>query len=240
VHSFDPNIASITGVPEAILFQHIRNKVKRAISQDKNIIDGKGWYFGSTSTLNVIFPYLHRVTIYRSLKNLENRGFIKIGNHNEKSYDKTMWFTIEDWYYPDQTSKQPKNLEGFEEWWNLYGKKRNRRLCEKLWSRIHIDATDTIIAHTKYYITDSPDPKYRKDPERYLKYKLWEDEGWKDIIEDFSNHPLSDAIQFVRAYAEKNGWEIRRQAIETESILFSDGGQFYQFDYSDRKLKKVA
>lgn len=66
--------------------------------------------------------------------------------------------------------------EDFNEWWNLYDKKTSKKETISYWKR-HItkDDYDKIISHTKNYIIDRP-KVYRKDPIRYLKHRIFEDE----------------------------------------------------------------
>ena len=64
----------------------------------------------------------------------------------------------------------------FETFWTLYDKKRNRAKCITLWAKVSPDTYDIIFDHVKKYVASTPDVSYRKDPERYIKYKCWEDE----------------------------------------------------------------
>lgn len=64
----------------------------------------------------------------------------------------------------------------FETFWNLYDKKRGRSKCENLWKKINPELHDTIFKHIEQYKKVQPDKLFRKDPERYLKYKCWNDE----------------------------------------------------------------
>lgn len=66
--------------------------------------------------------------------------------------------------------------ESFEKFWNLYDKKRGKPVCINLWKKIKPELYDTIYQHIQEYKKVQPDKLFRKDPERYLKYKCWNDE----------------------------------------------------------------
>jgi hypothetical protein len=67
------------------------------------------------------------------------------------------------------------DLELFEEFWEGYGKKVGRKETLARWKGMtqvqREAATDGVAA----YVAASPDPKYRKDPVRYLKGEHWND-----------------------------------------------------------------
>lgn len=75
----------------------------------------------------------------------------------------------------------------FEEWWNLYDKKSGKVNAIKQWDKLNPDNNllSTIMKHTKSYVL-SREKVYRKDPERYLKDRIFEDEI---INKSFNNVP---------------------------------------------------
>lgn len=64
----------------------------------------------------------------------------------------------------------------FEEFWNLYDKKRNRTECEKLWRRLSDEAKAQIMVHAAEYVAATTEKIYRRDPYNYLSQRGWEDE----------------------------------------------------------------
>lgn len=62
----------------------------------------------------------------------------------------------------------------FENFWDKYDKKIGRPACELLWEKINQGAREKIMKHLDLYVLT--EKQYRKDPERYLKKKAWEDE----------------------------------------------------------------
>jgi hypothetical protein len=66
--------------------------------------------------------------------------------------------------------------ESFKKFWDLYDKKRNRKVTENLWKKVNPELHDFIYKHIEQYKKVQPEKLYRKDPERYLKYECWNDE----------------------------------------------------------------
>ena len=70
--------------------------------------------------------------------------------------------------------------DGFELFWNSYGKKKGKPNAIREWLKLNLDgdmiAIQTIVNKAKDQALAIPDPKFRKDPERWLKGHHWEDE----------------------------------------------------------------
>lgn len=77
-----------------------------------------------------------------------------------------------------QTNNDKKILNGFDEFWSIYDKKVSRAKAEKEWLKIGVDddLLQTIILAARNYVKSKPDKQFRKDPERWLKNRCWEDE----------------------------------------------------------------
>jgi len=69
-----------------------------------------------------------------------------------------------------------KDTKGFGEWYNLYDKKTTKKQAINYWYK-NITKKDIpkIMEHTRQYIKDR-DKVYRKDPIRYLRDRVFEDE----------------------------------------------------------------
>ncbi len=85
----------------------------------------------------------------------------------------------------DKDKEQDKDKDGFELFWNKYGKKIGKPKTEKEWSKISSADKELIMKNLDAYC--QREVKFRKDPERYLKHKTWEDQ-----IVDNSNSNLPD------------------------------------------------
>ena len=64
----------------------------------------------------------------------------------------------------------------FDEFWDLYDKKVGKPNAIKLFEKTTEKERELIKAYIPKYKLSKPDVKYRKDPERFLKYRVWEDE----------------------------------------------------------------
>ena len=76
----------------------------------------------------------------------------------------------------------------FDDFWNLYDKKRgDKDKIEKKWQSLKDSEREAIMKHLPLYKKSQPNKKYRKDPATYLNNKSWNDE----IIFDDGSQPVS-------------------------------------------------
>lgn len=66
----------------------------------------------------------------------------------------------------------------FEDWWDLYGKKVDRKKCGVKWNRLSAADRQIAMDHTAVYVTTGrgKDKHYRRDPIKYLNNENWNDE----------------------------------------------------------------
>ena len=64
----------------------------------------------------------------------------------------------------------------FEEFWELYGKKVGKDKAKSKWLKLKESDKDACLLAIPNYKIARPDSQYRKDPERYLMHRVWEDE----------------------------------------------------------------
>ncbi len=64
----------------------------------------------------------------------------------------------------------------FEDFWNLYDKKRGKADTEKKYNKLSPFEKGRIFSSLRAYVASTPDPQYRKDPETYLNGKHWNDQ----------------------------------------------------------------
>ena len=100
-----------------------------------------------------------------------------------------------------KTTYRPAPTLEFENWYNLYDKKTTKKEAIAYWKR-HITKEDyvKIMAHTKQYIIDRP-KVYRKDPIRYLKNRVFEDE----IISTEKKIDLDESYPFDKSGSARLG-----------------------------------
>ena len=85
----------------------------------------------------------------------------------------------------------------FVEFWDAYGKKVGKPEALKEWNKISPsdDEAKEIISAANSLRLSRPDPIYRKDPERWLKKRGWEDE--LPTVQSVTSDPLTEI--FARA-----------------------------------------
>ena len=67
-------------------------------------------------------------------------------------------------------------LKEFNQFWESYGLKTGKKICEQKWKRLKLDDIKLILAHVPRYVMSTPDIKYRKHPKTYLHGECWNDE----------------------------------------------------------------
>lgn len=93
-HSFNTDIAEEAGIIPAILLENIAHWIRRNKANKENFFDSDFWTFSSVAAWSELFPYMTKDQIRRGLEKLESLGFIKTGNFNKSSYDRTKWYSL--------------------------------------------------------------------------------------------------------------------------------------------------
>lgn len=125
------------------------------------------------------------ITLEGLLTLLSSLGIRKLGKVKSKvpvNPQTKVNYTKEDKSKEEQTKEDeitvdesPLNLwPTFDDFWNRYDKKTGKPKAETYWKKIEQRAREKIMEHLDQYTLI--DKQYRKDPERYLKNKSWEDE----------------------------------------------------------------
>lgn len=63
----------------------------------------------------------------------------------------------------------------FNDFWTAYEKKGNRKTAEAEWKKLTQSDREAIMGNVPKYNASKPDKQFRKDGERYLKLRAWED-----------------------------------------------------------------
>ena len=79
------------------------------------------------------------------------------------------------------TIEQINNIYSFDEFWNLYGKKVDRKKCEEKYYKLSIEQITKIKEVLHLYVQSKPEVKFRKDPIRWLTGENWNDEIKQDV-----------------------------------------------------------
>ena len=64
----------------------------------------------------------------------------------------------------------------FSFFWNDYGKKIDRKRCEKKFNSLSNEAKEKIREAVKLYVANTPEEKFRKNPLTWLNGECWNDE----------------------------------------------------------------
>ncbi|WP_071394807.1 conserved phage C-terminal domain-containing protein [Bacillus tuaregi] len=86
-----PSLAQKIGLNEAIILQQIHYWLQ--ISQHHN--EGRKWVFNTYKDWQLQFPFWSESTIKRTIKSLEEQGYVISANFNRFKMDKTKWYTID-------------------------------------------------------------------------------------------------------------------------------------------------
>ena len=79
----------------------------------------------------------------------------------------------------------------FNRFWEMYGKKRDRKKCLTKWKNLKQSDRDKIFKTLPAYVASTQDTQYRKDPATYLNNHSWEN----DIVKP--GQPINNAYQQV-------------------------------------------
>ena len=75
----------------------------------------------------------------------------------------------------------------FDSFWSLYGKKVDRKACERAYDRIPERDRQLIKEHLPKYVKSTPEVQYRKNPLTYLHGACWNNEiitdGQRPVID---------------------------------------------------------
>lgn len=90
-----PELARKIGLNEAIILQQIHywNEINR--NAKNNYRDGHYWTFNTYEGWSEQFPFWHKNTVSRIIKNLKHMRLIIIGRYNKLKIDRTQWYRID-------------------------------------------------------------------------------------------------------------------------------------------------
>lgn len=114
-HSFNIKIAIDYGIEEAILINHIVFWIQKNVDNNKNFHSGHTWTFNTRKAFNKQFPYLTENKIRYTLDKLIEKGEIITGNFNKSTYDRTIWYALNDeskWGIEYPVVEDSKNEKG--------------------------------------------------------------------------------------------------------------------------------
>lgn len=110
-HSFDSEIAGKYGILEAVLINHIYYWIEKNRANEQNFYEGNYWTYNSTKAFSQLFPYASERQINYALKHLREEGILLVGNYNEKTYDRTLWYSISEYGFAIIEKKRIRKSE---------------------------------------------------------------------------------------------------------------------------------
>jgi len=89
----------------------------------------------------------------------------------------------------------------FQNFWDAYERKGNRKTAEAEWQRTTQSERQAIMQNVPAYNASKPDKQYRKDGERYLKHRVWEDAIVQPTKQNNGQRTESDILAATLALA---------------------------------------
>lgn len=76
----------------------------------------------------------------------------------------------------EEKEEEKNNIFSFDEFWDLYDKKTDRKKCEDKYKKLSSVQIEKIKIALPIYIKSKPDVQYRKNPLTWLNGECWNDE----------------------------------------------------------------
>ncbi len=160
-HFFEISDAEKHGVEKAVIIFNLRYWLNKNKANRSNSNDGYYWTYNSSSAFAELFPYWSASKIKRMLRQLEEDGVIRTGNFNNSTYDRTKWYTMEEFKITEEvkpTQPKPTKIVTQEEQEaapteseSLYALNDERVI--KLWNSLGCEQLKGITAKTRSTMT---------------------------------------------------------------------------------------
>ena len=109
-----------------------------------------------------------------------------------------------------------KEKISFEEVWELYERKGNKKTSEKKWANLKNHCREAALSHIPLYVQSTPDKQFRKNFEVYINQECWNDE----IIEK-TTYPKDNPYK-KQSIAEYNLLSIMEASNIINSKIYDD------------------
>jgi hypothetical protein len=93
-HYFNPVVAKLLGLPEAVFLHNIRFWTLTNLANKKHIIDRLCWTYNTLDSFSVIFEYWTPRQIDHLISKLVSSGNLIKGNYNSVKYNRTGWYAL--------------------------------------------------------------------------------------------------------------------------------------------------
>lgn len=91
---FSALVANEVGVNGAIILQNFAFWIMKNKAQNKNYYDGHFWTYNGSKDLLKTFPFWSRRTLEYEIRKLQSNDYLRVGNYNKMSLDKTKWYSL--------------------------------------------------------------------------------------------------------------------------------------------------
>lgn len=94
--SFDENIATEYGIPEAIMLNDVAFWEKQNRLNGRNFYNGRYWTYNTFKAFVGLYPYFSERTIKRAIQHLIEADLILVGNFDNDRFRHTNYYTLTD------------------------------------------------------------------------------------------------------------------------------------------------
>lgn len=95
-YSFNGEIATLYGVDEAVFIHNMYWWIRKNEVNGRHFYEGKSWTYNSMQAFADLFPFWSKKQVRRIIDNLKAKGVLLVGNFNDKAFDRTQWYALDD------------------------------------------------------------------------------------------------------------------------------------------------
>lgn len=187
-------------------------------------------------------------TYKKVLDDLESWGFVEVVkkskngssplvirmSKNDKVNEKSLSKSIKSDHQSEVTINKPINIKTkktkqkkshvendddlFFAFWDSYGKKVDRAKTEKKWHGLSLNIRQKVLSLLPFYLIDTPEIKYRKNPLTFLNGETWKD--YEDRIKEIE---IKNKIENEYSEDEKSELQKRKRHYEISTSPIYNG-----------------
>ena len=231
-YHFSVVIAKEVGVDGAIMLENMHYWIVVNKANNRNIYDGEAWTYNTKKAFSELFPFWSEKQIRRILDNLIKDGYLKTGNYNKSSYDRTLWYTLT------------------EKGWNLWN--FNISPNGPIVQTEQANEMDQMGQPIPYKKPNKKNNTNKEPRHKYGEYKniLLTDKELEKLISDYGKPIIDEYIKKMDEWIELNGkryknynlalrkWLGNAKIQPSKSITKKEGDNTYDEEYFKSLLNK--